>query len=1265
MGLFDSLREFLKGLSSKGSEGKPRNKKGLQQLRDETKTVLSDSTQKTLLDDTRTILDSSTKTLLDDTKTVLESSTIPVAEEERLTDKAYWEIGDVVDGLYRVWGMDTSGGMGSVYFVEHLGWKTNLAVKSIRPDFLRDERVVKAFIREAETWIDLGLHPHIVSCFYVREMGGLLRIFAEYVDGGSLKKALSEGRIKELKSILDLAIQFCRGMDYAHRKGLIHRDIKPANCLLTKDGTLKITDFGLTKALGVVVPELGGLVISGVKEGSVSLLGGGVGTPEYMAPEQFEGRADFSSDIYSFGVMLFEMVCGKRPFVMPEEMHPKARSWYYEKAHKEVIPPNPKELRPDCPEGLRRLMLKCLEKEKEKRPKSFKEIEEGLTGLYKEVVGEGYPRPRIDEIPLVASDLNNRALSLLDLGKRGEAERLLKEALEKDPVHLEAVYNLTLLEWRSGRIDDLEAVRRMEGVCKSHPGEWLPLYLLASIHLERGDNEKALSALEEVKDANSEVKELYSLAKSSPGSKCLRTFEGHKWGVNSVSFSPDGRYALSGSWGKSLKLWDVETVECLRTFEGHWGYVSSVCFSPDGRYALSGSRDETIKLWDVKTGECLRTFEGHKDWVHSVCFSPDGRYALSGSDDKTLKLWDVTTGKCLRTFEGHKSRVKSVSFSPDGRYALSGSWDHTLKLWDVETGECIRTFKGHKDEVNSVCFSPDGRYALSGSDDKTLKLWDVETGECLRTFEGHKSGVTSVCFSHDGRYVLSGSWDKTLKLWDVETGECLRTFEGHERGVTSVSFSPDGRYALSGSWDDTLKLWSLERVNAMFRHAEVAISEEVQSRSEEFKRLITQAQTTLTTNPLESLRLTKKARAIPGFERSASALELWFKLYQYFPRKGLEAGWELRTFEGHESYVYSVCFSPNGRYALSGSDDEILKLWDVETGKCLRTFEGHKESVKSVCFSPDGRYALSGSSDETLKLWNVKTGKCLRTFEGHTSGVNSVCFSPDGRYALSGSVDNTLKLWNVKTGKCLRTFEGHTSGVNSVCFSPDGRYALSGSDDETLKLWDLETGECLRTFEGHKDWVYSVCFSPDGRYALSGSRDKTLKLWDVETGECLRTFEGHESYVNSVCFSPDGRYALSGSGDIGGDDYTLKFWDVATGKCLRTFEGHKSHVKSVCFSPDGRYALSGSSDKTLKLWVLDWEFEEKEPADWDEGARPYLEIFLTLHTPYGPDGLTRQGKPQWTEEDFQKLLQELGYRGYGWLKPEGVRRKLEELAKGR
>jgi serine/threonine protein kinase len=305
--------------------------------------------------------------------------------------------------------------------------------------------------------------------------------------------------------------------------------------------------------------------------------------------------------------------------------------------------------------------------------------------------------------------------------------------------------------------------------------------------------------------------------------------------------------------------------------------------------------------------------------------------------------------------------------------------------------------------------------------------------------------------------------------------------------------------------------------------------------------------------------------------------------------------------------------------------------------------------------------------------------------------VNSVSFSPDGRFALSGGSDKTLQLWDIETGKCLSTFKGHTDSVNSVSFSPDGRFALSGGGfrDEALLLWDIKTGECLRIFEEHTFEVSTVSISPSGRYALSGGnfRDKTLRLWDisaspstslrarpnagVEMGECLRTFDGHTKIVHSVCFSPDERFALSGS-----EDKTLRLWDIETGQCLRTFDGQTDSVNSVSFSPDGRYAASGG-DQTLRLWFLDWDLEEKETADWDESARPYLQTFLYLHVPYAqnlPKGreptqkeivpsLTRRGKPHWTEEDFEQLLFTLGCAGYGWLRPEGVRKELIKMTR--
>ena len=287
----------------------------------------------------------------------------------------------------------------------------------------------------------------------------------------------------------------------------------------------------------------------------------------------------------------------------------------------------------------------------------------------------------------------------------------------------------------------------------------------------------------------------------------------------------------------------------------------------------------------------------------------------------------------------------------------------------------------------------------------------------------------------------------------------------------------------------------------------------------------------------------------------------------------------IRTFSGHSFSVRSVAFSPDGCYALSGSEDKTLKLWDVNRGNCLRTFIGHSDYVRSVAFSPDGRYALSGSEDQTLKLWDINSGTQIRTFRGYSDAVMSVAFSPDGRYALSGNYDKTLKLWDINSGTEIRTFRGHSVWVSSVAFSPDGRYALSGSYDNTLKLWDINSGEEIRAFSGHSDNLCSVAFSPDGRYALSGSCDKTLKLWVINSGEEIRTFRGHIDFIRSVAFSPDGCYALSGS-----SDHTLKLWDINSGNCLRTFSGHSSVVYSVAFSPDGRYALSGSFDNTLKLW---------------------------------------------------------------------------------
>jgi WD40 repeat protein len=290
--------------------------------------------------------------------------------------------------------------------------------------------------------------------------------------------------------------------------------------------------------------------------------------------------------------------------------------------------------------------------------------------------------------------------------------------------------------------------------------------------------------------------------------------------------------------------------------------------------------------------------------------------------------------------------------------------------------------------------------------------------------------------------------------------------------------------------------------------------------------------------------------------------------------------------------------------------------------------------VNSVCFSPNGRSALSGSADGTVRLWDVETGRELRRLNAGPGYVNGVAYSPDGRRALAGSTSGAVSLWELETGRELRRFIGHRDWVTGVSFSPDGRRGLSGGADLTVHLWDLESGRPMRRFDGYPDVIYniprrrpavrrgfrggtavreapveiaveaepsvqylaaprhtclmkSVVFSPDGQRVLFCNEEPTFRLWDVPSGRELHRFRGHDGCVRTVAFSPDGRLALSGSAStFGSSDNSVRLWEVESGEEVARFDGHLGWVWSVAFSPDGRAALSVGGDNVLRLWRL-------------------------------------------------------------------------------
>ena len=650
---------------------------------------------------------------------------------------------------------------------------------------------------------------------------------------------------------------------------------------------------------------------------------------------------------------------------------------------------------------------------------------------------------------------------------------------------------------------------------------------------------------------------------------------GHSSGVSSVLFSSDGKQILSSSVNETIKLWDVETGREIRTFPQHTNGTNILSLSPDGRQFLSSSRDNTIKLWDITTGDEIKNFSGHLDYVYSLSFSPDGEQFLSGSRDNTIKLWDIITGQEIKAFVGHIKSVNSVAFSPNGKQFLSGSDDGTIKLWDMETGREIRCFSGYtSSNVLSVAFSLDGRQVHSIFGDGNIILWDVVTGQQIKTFLVHTGAITSISISPDGKQVFFNSWGMTYGLLDITTGHGIWEFSGRSKwmtndlmlieSVSSVSFSPDGKQVLSSFGDGTIVIW------------DVFTGQEIRTFCGN-------------TNNINSIAYNPDKKHVVSAS-SDNTIKLW----------DITTGQEIRTFSGHTGLVYSVCFSPDGKYVLSGSSDKIIKLWDTETGIEIRNFSynsdyinriwdintnrelitnrGHMGFVNSVCFSPNGKQVISGSDDATIKLWDVETGRVIRPFIGERR-VYSVCFSSDGKQVISGLDDGNIKLWDVETGREIRTFSGHTNGVTSVSFSSNGRQIISGSWDTTIKLWDTETGNEIKTFLGHTNIVRTVAFSRDGGLILSGSDDNVIKLWDMETGREIQNFFGHINSVYSVTFTADNKRIISGS-----SDGTTRLWDVATGKEIASFISFTDD-EWIVITPDGYYNSSPKGDQYLNVRI--------------------------------------------------------------------------------
>ena len=702
-----------------------------------------------------------------------------------------WQVGDNILDLYKVKEVITKGGMGIVYVVRSRSWNTELAVKSPRQEYFRNEDDRVRFVGEAETWVNLGLHPNIVSCYYVRVLAGVPRIFAEYVSGGSLadwtqrKKLYADGPESALQRILDIGIQTAWGLAYAHENQAAHHDMKPGNVMMTDAGIPKVTDFGLSRAIASL--ERTSRVRDPGRTQGHSLF-----TPAYCSPEQAASAQhprttapapvsdDFSNktDIWSWGLTLLSMFKGgttwragqRAPLILADYLSSGTPS-------AEI---------PVMPEALVELLRQCFETNAEDRPTDMVQIAQWMVEIYSQATHRTYPSQQPKAPDWRASSMNNKALSLYELGKKSVAIEEWEHALKIDAVHPEVNYNLGLARWRDGRIIDLSLVDTCREVVKSHKGDWLPIWLLSQVHLERGDCRGAVEVLDTLggtSDDNPDVVDTYRRAKDgvTAAPQCLSTL---------------------------AKLDNEKMMEALPAI------FPTVVSMPEMPAMLAEIQQAQESGKDMKSlarsllMQLAPYVPFHAGAIWAVDVNRDWTHALSGSDDKTMKLWHMNTGECVHTFTGHSNRVCCVRFGHDETYVVSGSWDNTIRVWRKSSGECLQTLEGHTGAVNALDVSADGEYILSGSDDRTLRLWERVSGSCARVFRGHTGRVTAACLTSDNRYVVSGSDDKTVRVWDRETGTCVGIPATHQGSINSICLDARLR-ALSASTDRTLKMWNI------------------------------------------------------------------------------------------------------------------------------------------------------------------------------------------------------------------------------------------------------------------------------------------------------------------------------------------------------------------------------------------------------------------------------------------------------------------------
>lgn len=1081
-----------------------------------------------------------------------------------------WHVGDRIAGQYEITASHR-GGMGVVHRAHHLGWDTDVAIKRPRPELFRTGADRDRFVREARTWIDLGLHPHVCNCHYVRTLDGVPHVVAEYVPGGSLADRIRDRRLytgserEALARILDVAIQAAWGLAHAHALGVVHRDVKPANILVGDD--VKVTDFGLAGAAA----------------------GPYRGTRHYASPQQAAGeQTGPAGDIWSFAVSVLEMLTGEVTWLAG----PAAGG-----ALEHAVPAAPLA---DVPRDLAELLARCLAWEPADRPRSMAAIAAALVTQYTAAFGP-YPRdPPVSARPR-AAELNNRALSLLDLGQEQDAKRLLAEALDADPRHLEASFNSGVLRWRAGELTDDALLATLDAARANLAEPARADRLLERVRVERGAAAPAVVIPVGPRRTAAPVgvtpDSAHLLAADAAGAvhvvetatgRRVHLLRGHRDAVQAIDVSPDGHRALTVSESGRSVLWDLRTGRPLRKRAGR-GDVFHVGLAADAGLVLA-----TKLLGDPRVVRSRRLGRGtgHRldagGRVTAICVSPDGRLALVGDATGQIRLWDPGSGLVRWSVTGHTRPVGAMALDSARRRAVTVAADYedfTARVWDLGTGRLLSSLGGHTGPLTSVHVSEDGRRALTGSGDHTARFWDLGTGRCLRVLSGATQIVESVTFAGD--IAVTTELNGTVRIWELAGGRCLRTITEGTEFDAAARLTPDGRTVVHPGRTE-VRLWPVPApVPGPLQLSRSRTAVELLSANARVDDLLARAAGAR--KPGDALDLVRRARSEPGHERSGEVMDVWHRLSSASAQGELKNVWLSRVLDGGTAGLTAVCATPDGHLVSGGHEDGAVWLWHLSSGRRVATLHGHATRVLSAAATD--RFVVAGAEDGTTGVWRRPADRPMWTLRGHDGPVRAVTITSGGRYAVTGSADGTARVWDLRdlsSGRPVAVLGGHTGEVTAV--ATDGRSCFTAAGG-SVRQWELHSGRWTGVPETTTgSGPVSLCLTPDGLLlTVAFPAGKGVRVRDLATGRLVRALDpGGAPAKQSVCATPDGRIAVVT------EPATVRLWEVATGRALGHLEGLAAGVADVCTTPDGNHIVVAGRDGKIRIWAVDRELEVPE-----------------------------------------------------------------------